>query len=328
MERTRGCPLCGRPWEQVGQAALDHVIPESMGGVGAERAKVCQRCNNWLGNELEGPLLGERGCLLRFASYNGWAKGRLAAMTPDDQAYLWNPSTGDSDLRRPSYQLDTTDPNRVHLSFSLPESLVGPLANRSPADALRHPYVQRFVSQHGPRGTDSTIEVTDFRRGSWVAGEAQIDLDLPRLRRLASKVALNAGTLVWGDDFALSGLADWLRDFLAVPKGRTQHRKKPTRRGSGHGPADRYGLPSDRDYYMPYLKARLLAPAAPVQQMPPQVQFRPIGAAGEHTWIGVYLLDLELPEIIAHELFPLSFGKSDLIRIELGQRQIKTDTLA
>lgn len=66
---------------------------------------------------------------------------------------------------------------------------------------------------------NSTVEVTGFNRGSWVAGEATVALDVPRLRRLASKMALNAGALVWGDDFASSALADWLRDFLAVPSG-------------------------------------------------------------------------------------------------------------
>lgn len=321
------CPLCGRPWEQVEQTTLDHVVPDSMGGVGAERAKVCRRCNNRLGGELEGPLLGEQGCLLPFASCNGWAEGRLTATTPDGQAYRWSPSTGDGELRRPSHQVDATDAGRVTLNFSLPESLVGQLADAHPADALRHPYVQRLIREHGPQGVDSTVEVTDFRRGTWATGEAAIVPDLPRLRRLASKVALNAGALVWGNDFVSSGLADRFRDFLAIPRGQTRQRQKPPPRDSEHRAklADTYGLASDHAY-MPYLRKRLLAPAR-VQHMPPQVHFRPFGAAGEFTWLGVYLLDLELPEIIAPEPFPLTFGESDVIYIELRQRQIKTATV-
>lgn len=131
------CPLCGLAWEQVEKVTLDHVVPESMGGVDAERTMVCGPCNNRLGNELEGPLLGEQGCLLPFASYHGWAEGRLAAMTPDGEAYRWHPSTGDSELQRPSHKVDTTDPDGPKLSVSLPESLVGKLSDTSPEEALR-----------------------------------------------------------------------------------------------------------------------------------------------------------------------------------------------
>lgn len=88
--------------------------------------------------------------------------------------------------------------------------------------------------------------------------------------------------------------------------------------------ADTYRLSSDGTY-APYLQERLLGPAS-AQSVPPQVQFRPAGAAGEFTWIGVYLLDVELPEIIAPQQFPRDFSDSDLIYIELRQRPTRAAT--
>lgn len=135
------------------------------------------------------------------------------------------------------------------------------------------------------------------------------------------------GALVWGDDFVLSGLADWLRDLLAVPKGPTRQGRKGATQDSEPSTrlADRYGLASDQAY-VPYSHERLLDPAR-VQHMPPQVQFRPLGTASQSTWLGVYLLDLELPEIIVPEPFPITFGGSDLMYIELDQRKVKTATV-
>jgi len=280
-----------------------------------------------LGTEVEGRLLSRNGCLTSLAGSRGWTAGPLDATSPDGMDYRWDPATRLAELTSPTHRAVTGAEGVVRLYVTLPWHMGSELDINDVTSFLDHPYVQYAIRDAGGPASDrqvSDIEVT--AQGGRVDGIAVVPADFSRLRRLAAKVALNAGALTWGDDFVRSPSADWLRDVLDARSCWSRAAFK--RRGvSPADPepalADQISVPTDSGT-MAALEARLADPGAALR-FPPQVHFGRVDS--ERTWIGVYLLDVELPQLVAPRPFHLALDDDEVVVLTLRQRDPGTATV-
>lgn len=312
------CPLCGDPFGTQ-PTSLDHVVPKAMGGVDREQVRVCSPCNNGLGTELEGALLGRTGVLTKLSVQRGWATSRLDAVSPAGLRYDWDAATADATLKGPSHTVEPAAEGKTTVHFMLPMHLLDGVDLDDPYAVLRHGYpghiLRKILGERG--GEVSGAEIVS--RGEQTEGIAEIPVDLPLLRRLAAKVAINAGAFEWGESFTSSALAEWLRELLDARQSWTGTARK-SQVLSGSRLADQINSPSDSTTVQ-MLQAALIAPDISFLHKP-YVDFGRVNATT--TWIRVHLLDVDLPQLIAPHGFHNDLADDDITRIELSQRDIRS----
>jgi hypothetical protein len=185
------CPHCGRRLAEVEAVNREHIISESLGG--RTTLPACKPCNDAV-SRVEGAVLAPNG-LLALLGQTAGRRGKLTGTLSNGLVVDADFTTGRHRVR--PQVIETTDNGvktiRIGGDPGQVEKIVAGLRARY-GDQLGEP-----VRHAVPAGEMINVLLND---------------DVRAFRRLLAKCGLTAGTYVWGDDFTLSPLANWLRQVL------------------------------------------------------------------------------------------------------------------
>jgi hypothetical protein len=182
----------------------DHVFGEAFGG----KAKVWvhEACNSSMGAGPEGRLHRANSFLNVFASLRGIAKQEVVGTTP-------NGSKVSADLSKGSAQ-----PARLEVEISETRGTI--VLQATGREEHLKKIVNDWRKKHGeqiPRWADLTPAQRITVQESPRVVEVVVSLDLSDAEAFAAKVALGAGVLAFGPDYAGSTLAASLRAWVKAP---------------------------------------------------------------------------------------------------------------
>jgi hypothetical protein len=201
------CPYCGtrRP---DNERSLEHPMSQAIGGSGWATRAVCADCNAWTGREIDQPFAGDvlvQACRHRYRVVDKQGRvppaPRLKGETvPNGHPVLIELTADGPAITRLPHRIDATDDHERYVT------------EVDDGDRLLRVRVERLQKQLGP-GYEVHGRVVDVGDAD---DEVSVVLSTSALLwpRMGAKLALAFGTEAFGQEWAQSVWADWLRGTL------------------------------------------------------------------------------------------------------------------
>ena len=201
------CVFCKSPLDDGRPTSYDHIFGKAFGG--RLTVRCCQRCNSFVGHDVEAPMHAPDS-VLSFARAGAELPGKPLRGKYKSDGTAVNIYRG----------LRGAVPRDPEVTVREEDGLVSAQVGGTEEQAKR---VWRGLRK---RYGDTIPEWEDIlqhakrTKGPSPPVEIALRMDLKAAYRFAAKVALAGGAAVWGDEFAISELADSLRQILHAPDGR------------------------------------------------------------------------------------------------------------